>query len=315
MLKASAESLSRRFQKSLGYRPDLENPKTLQEKILWRKLYEDMSEAVQLADKVAARDYVREVAGEKYLIEAYQIVADADDIDFGVLPRSFVLKNNRASGTNMIIHDKVTLDTDSIRRILNSMLRFEYGRRLGEHWYAAMPPRVIVERLLVDQETVIPVDYRFHVFHGKAEFVQVMSAKRFSEDMLPNVASVGQKYVDSHDSVVANYTLDWQPAPFRFRTRTGPVPLIRKPGAADDMVAVAEKLAGGWGYVRVDLYCIDDKDVYFSEMTFAPNAGLFGFVPESYNEFFGNLWDIRRRYVRTERALNPHRDGSQDRPC
>jgi hypothetical protein len=67
------------------------------------------------------------------------------------------------------------------------------------------------------------------------------------------------------------------------------------------MIAVAEKLAGDWGYVRVDLYCIDDKDVYFGEMTFAHNSGLFLLLPEHWNEHFGSLWDIRRRYVREKR--------------
>jgi hypothetical protein len=309
MLRASAESLSRRFHKSLGYWPDLENPRTLQEKILWRKLYEDMSEAVQLADKVAVRDYVRDVAGPNYLIEAYAIIEDAHDIDFDSLPQSFVLKNNRASGTNMIVQDKATLDTEAICRILNSMLRFEYGRRLGEHWYASIPPRIIVERLLVDDDTIIPADYRFHVFHGKAEFIQVLMDKQFSEGMVPNVETVGQKYVDSREAMVANYGLDWQPAPFRFRSRTQPAPLIKKPAAAHEMLALAERLAGDWGYVRVDLYCINDREVYFSELTFTPNAGLFGLVPESYNEFFGSLWDINRRYVRGERTLHPDLDG------
>jgi hypothetical protein len=69
------------------------------------------------------------------------------------------------------------------------------------------------------------------------------------------------------------------------------------------MQTVAEKLAGDWGYVRVDLYCIDDRDVYFSEMTFAHNAGLFKLVPESYDDVFGGLWDTSRRYVRPEPAV------------
>jgi hypothetical protein len=306
MLTSSEATLAKRFFAKLGYWPNLENPRTIQEKILWRKLYEDMSEAVRLADKVLVRDYVRDVVGEKYLIPALAIADSADDVDFEALPDSFMLKVNRSSGTNMVVQDRSELDVPAIRRLLNSLLRLEYGRRLGEHWYASMPPKVIVERLLVDKETTIPIDYRFHIFHGKAEWVQVTSVKHFSDDMVPGVPTVGQTYVDNRQAVIANYGLDWQPTPFRFRTSVQPTPLLKKtPGGADEMVAVAEKLAGDWGYVRVDLYCLNDTEVYFGEMTFAHNSGLFGFIPEAYNEYFGSLWDIHRRYVRESRSSPP----------
>jgi hypothetical protein len=65
------------------------------------------------------------------------------------------------------------------------------------------------------------------------------------------------------------------------------------------MIAVAERLAGDWGYVRIDLYCVNDRDVYFSEITFAQNSGLFKLMPDVYNQHVGSLWDVGRRYVRT----------------
>jgi hypothetical protein len=79
------------------------------------------------------------------------------------------------------------------------------------------------------------------------------------------------------------------------------------PDCGDEMIAVAEKLAGNWGYVRVDMYCIDDSEVYFGELTFAPASGHFRYVPEAYNELVGSLWDIERRYVRSERLPMPVR--------
>jgi hypothetical protein len=311
MLRSSPETLKKRFFEKMGYWPDAEDPKTLQEKLLWRKLYEDMSQAVRLADKVAVRDYVREVVGERYLVDAPAVVEDANDLDFDALPRSFILKINRASGANMVIDDKSKLDADAIRRILNSVLGFEYGRRWGEHWYAAIAPKIIAERLLVDQEHGVPIDYRFHVFHGRAEFVQTATQKRFSEDRIPGVPSVGQKYVDNRHTVIGTYGMDWQPAPFStqfFPPERGRVPtpvLERPPEKAREMVGVAEKLAGDWGYVRIDLYCLNDRDVYFSEMTFTHDGGLFFVEPEEYGEYLGSLWDIHHRYVRSERPPMP----------
>jgi hypothetical protein len=66
------------------------------------------------------------------------------------------------------------------------------------------------------------------------------------------------------------------------------------------MIGVAEKLAGDWGYVRVDFNCVDDRELYFAELTFSPGAGMSKYVPEESNEYLGSLWDINRRYVRTQ---------------
>ena len=301
MLRVDAETLAKRFHEDQGYWPNIENPRTLQEKVHWRKLVEDMSEAVRLADKVAVRDYVRDVVGEGYLVEALAVAVDADEVNFDSLPDSFILKVNHASAKNLAVEDRSRLDLASVRPYANSLLRLKYGRRTGEHWYNAIQPKLLVERLLIDQEYGIPLDFRFHVFHGKTEFIQVVSCRRFSRELLgPLSLPAGCSFVDGRMARHTAYTLDWQIAPYQERNSMPPFPALHgKPARADEMLAVAEQLAGDWGYVRVDLYCVDDRRIYFGELTFAHNAGFFGFVPTSYNDYFGSLWDIHRRYVRS----------------
>jgi hypothetical protein len=94
-------------------------------------------------------------------------------------------------------------------------------------------------------------------------------------------------------------------APFRFAVGAPPKVPLRKPAVAAEMVSLAEKLAGDWGYIRVDLYCLNDNVIYFGELTFAHAGGHFKFVPAAYSEYFGGLWDIHRRYVRPERVPMP----------
>ena len=88
MLRVDVETLSKKFYEDQGYWPNLDEPCTIQEKVLWRRLYEDMSEAVKLADKVAVREYVRDVVGEQYLVPAVAIADSADELDFEALPTS-----------------------------------------------------------------------------------------------------------------------------------------------------------------------------------------------------------------------------------
>jgi hypothetical protein len=264
-----------------------------------------MSEAVRLADKVAARDYVREAAGEPYLVQALAIVDRAEDIAFDALPERFIVKSNRTSGRNFVVRDRSRMDVSGIRRLVDSLLKMEYGRRQGEHWYADIAPKILIERWLQDADTPIPFDYQFHVFHGKVEFIRVNSEKVFSDDFWGNFPTFGQTYVDNRQAVHACYDRDWQLAPFRFAVGVPPRTPLKRPAAADEMIAVAEKLAGDWGYVRVDLYCLNDREVYFGELTFAHAGGHFRLVPAAYSEYFGGLWDIHRRYVRPDRRPLP----------
>lgn len=55
------------------------------------------------------------------------------------------------------------------------------------------------------------------------------------------------------------------------------------------MIRIAETLATGFPFVRVDLYAGENGPL-FGEMTFAPGAGLSKFFPAEYDFRLGALW-------------------------
>jgi hypothetical protein len=55
------------------------------------------------------------------------------------------------------------------------------------------------------------------------------------------------------------------------------------------MLEIAERLAAGVDYVRVDLYDVAGR-VMFGELTTYPAAGLRGFEPASVDEELGRWW-------------------------
>lgn len=289
--------LSIRFRRKMGYWPNLSNPGTLQEKILWRNLHGDMSGAVRLADKVAVRDYVREKAGDQHLVEALAVADRCDELEIARLPQSFVVKFSHGSGMNIFVWQRSEADEEALRKLVASRLERTYGLRKGEHWYARIRPRALVETLVTTQGHDLPVDYRFHVFHGRARFIQVASSKRVTGREPGEPSSPrGYGFIVPHSARHAIYTRDWQRAPFQFRSHVNRLPpLLPKPRRFDEMIRVAETLGDDWGYVRVDLYCTDEDRVLFSEMTFAPNSGLFRFVPDSHNHELGRLWNLPER--------------------
>jgi TupA-like ATPgrasp len=201
----------------------------------------------------------------------------------------------------VIVRDRSKLDVPAVKRVLNYGLRLPHGRRLGEHWYAAIEPRIIVEPLLQDRIYDIPTEYMFHVFHGRAAFVQVASSKAYSETPTSKWVgpTAGLQFIDRSQARFTWYGLDWQPAPFQNQGHIPPVSVLPgKPVNAGEMICVAEKLAGDWGYVRVDFRCVAETQLYFGEMTFSHASGYSPVVPHDYNRVLGDLWDIRGRYVR-----------------
>jgi hypothetical protein len=58
-----------------------------------------------------------------------------------------------------------------------------------------------------------------------------------------------------------------------------------------DMTALAEKLAAGWDFLRVDLYCPNDKEIIVGELTMTPAAGRHRFYPDrTYDDIMGQKW-------------------------
>ena len=73
------------FYRDMGYTPDLEHPKTFNEKIQWLKLYYHRPECTMMVDKVAAKEYVAGIIGEEYIIPTLGVWERFEDIDFDKL--------------------------------------------------------------------------------------------------------------------------------------------------------------------------------------------------------------------------------------
>ncbi len=67
---------------------------------------------------------------------------------------------------------------------------------------------------------------------------------------------------------------------------------IPKPENLDEMISAAEKLAGDFPFVRVDLYNVDGK-IFFGELTFYPWSGYVQFSPDEWDFTFSEGFDLR----------------------
>ena len=149
--KHNPEKLFSIFHKrSTGLRLDINNPKTMDEKIAYMAFRTDTSEWSRLADKVRVRDYVAECGYGEYLPKLYGIWEKADDIDFKLLPNSFVIKTNNASATNILVRDKSLIDESAVREQLDTWLKFDYGYETCQPHYSRIKPLILAEEFLVN---------------------------------------------------------------------------------------------------------------------------------------------------------------------
>lgn len=157
--------LKRTFKACFGYVPDLENPRTFNEKLQWLKLHDRKDIYTTMVDKYEAKKYVGHVIGEKYVIPTLGVWDHFDDIDFSKLPTSFVLKCTHDSGSVVLVKDKNHWDKEAAKKLLERGLSRNYYWS-GREWpYKNVKPRILAEEM-VDMN---PVDYKWICMKGEPE--------------------------------------------------------------------------------------------------------------------------------------------------
>lgn len=263
-----------RFKKTFGYMPDLKKPKTFNEKINWRKLYDQNKIFKIFADKVAVRKYVKDKIGNEILIKVLQVTDKPESINYVNLPKSFVIKASHGSGWNKIIMNKDMVNRKDVSDYFKPILKSDYYR-FGREWcYKNITPRLIIEELLIDKNDNLPLDYKFFCFNGIIKFLQV-DFNRFTNHT--------RNLYDSNLNII-KCQLHF---PF-YAARINP------PKNFDQLKSVASRLSKGLDFMRVDLYSVNNK-VYFGELTCYPGCGFEKFKPAIYDSIFGKYWKIDKK--------------------
>lgn len=267
----------------LGYAVNLKKPRSFNEKVIWKKLWDRNPLLPVTADKVLVRDYLRQRLGEslasQVVIPTLAVANDAEAIDFNRLPSSFVIKANHASRTNLIVREG-SVTRPEIKRLAAKWMADNYGWYQHEWAYRHIRRKILVEPLIEDRAGRLPDDYKFYMFHGKCRYIQ----------------HIGGRFESQRH--IAFYTPEWEYLDItRGRARLGS-PVMR-PDTFDRMLELATQLAAEFDFVRVDLYSVEGT-VLFGELTHYPASGMSPFKPGSFDFHLGNLWTIDPDYWRGE---------------
>jgi hypothetical protein len=258
------------------------------QKLLWKMVNDRRPLLTTFADKVAVRDYVAHAVGPEVLPQLYCVVRDPADLDRTRLPTQFVVKPNHASGLIWIVSEDSThlesgsstthrdsLEWDLLVATCRQWLATSYADVELEWAYRNVPPRILVEELLLGPDGRVPPDYKFFVFHGRVRLVQV-DTDRF-EGHRRNFYLPDWSVVDAQ--------LTYPPAELE-RPR---------PDSLERMLHIAEVLGQGTDFVRVDLYDVAGR-ILFGELTSYPEAARQVFSPESFDDELGRYWTVPQKY-------------------
>ena len=258
--------IKRQFKHFFGYELNLNNPQTLNEKINWLKLNDRTPLHTLCADKYAVREYIKDKIGKKYLVPLIFQTNKTTDITPENLPDfPFIIKTNHDSSGGIIVRDKSNVDWDSVRNKLAKSLKRNYYYFNKEWQYKNIEPCIVVEKLLMENDGSIPVDYKLHCFNGKLVFVQV--------DI--------DRQIDHKRNI---YDANWNFIDCQWLYKNGDD--VDKPQTFSKMQSLAEAIAKDFCYVRVDLYNLG-SEIYFGELTFHSESGQGKFKPFEWDRKFG----------------------------
>ena len=229
-----------------------------------------------MVDKYRARQYIKDVIGDQYLIPLLGVWEKPDEIEFDLLPNQFVLKCNHNSGTGMCLcKDKNRIDISKIKRELRKGLMEDYYSVHREWPYRDVQRQIIAEKYMVDEGGDVLTDYKFFCFNGEPRVMYI------SNDGAENPRTDFFDMEFNHLPIIMKDPNSEQ--------------LPKKPQNFELMKELAEKLSEGIPFLRTDFYEING-DVYVGELTLYHNAGLSHIEPEEWSYKLGSYIDLSIAY-------------------
>jgi hypothetical protein len=255
---------------------NLRHPRTFSEKLQYYKLFHRDPRLPGLADKVLVKEHVAAELGQEWVIPTIWSGPVLPPRQERRWPIPYVIKANHGSEWIMFVRSHEEQDWERIEKTTSQWMAKKFGTYGGEWHYGPIRRQILIEPFL-GGENGLPWDYKFWVFGGKAQYIEIDTGRGVS-----------------HRRVF--YDRNWVRQPFTYKT-----PMderhFERPASFDRMMAAAEHLAADFPFVRVDFYEVGGAPI-FGEMTFTPTSGWGVFNPVAWDEEFGRLMPdltIRRR--------------------
>jgi len=262
--------LERRYQKAFGRLPNIESPRSFNELMLCRILYDRDPRLRIICDKLAVRDFIREHAGPEYLVPLLGVWKDPAAIAWDALPERFVLKPNHSSGPVAIVRSDADRDPAALSAMAAEWLRHDFFDLNLEWGYRNMPRRLLAEPLLLGPGGGPLAEAQVMTFHGKSAVIRVMTGDKRTPSRRDNWFDMeGRRLSIGTETQAGNFALS--------------------PVDARMLAPAAERVAADFSHLRVDFYLTDDGP-RIGELTPYHLCGRARWSPPEWDEKLGRLW-------------------------
>lgn len=257
------------------YWPRVGNPRTLNEKMLWRILNDRRPELAIRCDKLASKELVRALSPEIRIPEVLWKGTDIRELASVELPDHWVLKPNNSTGLVHIGHGRLSHEqAEDLAGATEGWLGngpFEPKASWRRKWgYREAEACFFVEEFI--SEGLRPAsDIKVHVFGGKPSHIRLLSDR---------YGSSSGGYLDAQ----------WKPLEMWDSHQERPE-AVEPPELADRILEEAVRLANGFDYLRVDFFA-EQGEIWFGEFGAYAGSAMLRISPRAADRRLGDLWHL-----------------------
>ena len=261
--------------------PNVAQPRSVNEKFIWRKIFDRDPRFTVVSDKLACKEWVRARVPDLDIAAVLWEGTDPDDIPDELLARRVVIKANHSWNTFLLIHhgqcDRVSLTADARR-----WLRRRHGRRDAQWAYHEIPPRLFAEEMIADEGYDL-------------QELKVYTFGSWIERVAHVVDRFGEKRIHVWDADAGGRLVRRPPPP----DATEPARTEPLPPTLDRALEIARRLGSEFDHMRVDLLTTADT-LWLGELTVYNRGGRFTTKGADPDTRAAQAWDLRRStFLRT----------------
>ncbi len=214
------------------------------------------------SDKELVKLYVRAIVGEKYNVPTIAVLRSPEEVDRYDFPARCCIKPTQASGPVIVRIAGEPIDRATIKR----WFALDHYRKTREANYRGLRPKVIVEPVIFGGADLR--DYKLFCVNSSLKMLQVDLERH-----IEHKRAVFDRNWNAQDYDLAHPRPDMVP---------------ERPANFAEMIEVAEKLAVGFDFIRVDLYT-DGQTCLVGELTHCHGGACEIFTPVSAEGKAGEL--------------------------
>ncbi len=260
--------------------PNVAYPKTVNDKFLWRKVFDRNPAFIGLSDKLLCKQMAKQKCPDILLPKVLWVGEDAADIPEQHLQGDVMVKATHGSGFCFPVFGG-KYDRDELLATTGDWLRTRYGWRHWEWGYFGVRPQLYVEELILDENGGYgTTEVKLYVYCGQ----------------IKQIAMIYDRQLEPSASLLrGNWTTSTGGNSIGVKTADRTVPANRE--IIDN---IALQLCDGFDHMRCDLYLVGSK-IFFGEYTLY-NQG--GYILLNNDDALlaaqGAAWDIRQSWFLSE---------------